>query len=168
MLLRLAYPGVTNVFALLRLLPMSDHGKDIEILALRRQFMVLERQLGKERARFAPGDRVFLAALLHRLLSGVLRQVRLLVRPDTVMRRHRDLLARRHAACSRPRGLGWPRTVRSVRFLVLRLARENPTWGYRRVHGELLVLGIEVRRRLCSGPGHGSYGAGCGCRPRLG
>jgi putative transposase len=143
-LLRLTYLAVTNAFAMLRLLPMSDHGKDIEILALRHQLMVLERQLGKERARFAPGDRAFLAALLHRLPRGVLRQVRLLVRPDTVLRWHRDLVGRRHAACSRPRGPGRPRTVRSVRVLVLRLARENPTWGYRRVHGELLVLGIEV------------------------
>ncbi|WP_435218288.1 hypothetical protein [Streptomyces sp. bgisy034] len=91
---------------LLRLLPMSDHGNDAEILALRRQLMVLEHQLGKERARFAPGDRAFLAALLHRLPRGVLRQVRLLVRPDTVLRRHRDLLARRHAACSRPKRSG--------------------------------------------------------------
>jgi len=79
---------VTNVFALLRLLPMSAHGKDAEILALRHQLMVLQRQLGKERARFAPGDRAFLAALLHRLPRGVLRRVRLLVRPDTVLRWH--------------------------------------------------------------------------------
>lgn len=74
----------------------------------------------------------------------MLRQVRLLVRPDAVLRWHRDLLARRHAACSRPTRPGRPRTVRSVRVLVLRLARESPTWGYRRVHGELLVLGIKV------------------------
>ncbi|MEU3092380.1 hypothetical protein ACWCQ0_42885 [Streptomyces massasporeus] len=70
--------------------------------------MVLERQLGKERAGFAPGDRAFLAALLHRLPRGVLRQVRLLVRLDTVLRRHGDLVGRRHAAYSRPRGPGRP------------------------------------------------------------
>ncbi|RPE37560.1 hypothetical protein EDD90_0405 [Streptomyces sp. Ag109_O5-1] len=143
MLLRLTYLAVTNAFAMLRLLPMSDHGKDIEPLALRHQLMVLERQLGKERARFAPGDRAFLAVLLHRLPRGVLRQVRLLV-PDTVLRWHRDLLARRHTARSRRGRPGQPRTVRSVRVLVLRLARENPGWGYRRVHGELLVLGVRV------------------------
>jgi putative transposase len=74
----------------------------------------------------------------------VLRRVRLLVRPDTVLRWHRDLLARRHAARSRPTRLGRPRTLRSIRALVLRLARENPTWGYRRLHGELLVLGVRV------------------------
>jgi putative transposase len=74
----------------------------------------------------------------------VLGRFRLLVRPETVLRWHRDLLARSHAARSRPRRLGRPRTVRSIRLLVLRLARENPCWGYRRIHGELLVLGIKV------------------------
>ena len=74
----------------------------------------------------------------------MLRRVRLLVRPDTVLRWHRDLVARRHAAASRPKRPGRPRTVRSIRALVLRLARENPSWGYRRLHGELLVLGVKV------------------------
>ncbi|MFF4551237.1 helix-turn-helix domain-containing protein [Streptomyces sp. NPDC001406] len=70
--------------------------------------------------------------------------MRLLVRPDTVFRWHRDLVARRHAARSRPKNGGRPRTVHSVRALVLRLAAENPSWGYRRLHGELLVLGVKV------------------------
>src|SRR4029453_13250262 len=89
-------------------------------------------------------DRAFLAALLHRLPRTALHRVRLLVRPDTVLRWHRDLLARRHASLPRPRRPGRPRTVRSVRVLVLRLARENPSWGYRRLHGELLVLGVKL------------------------
>ena len=144
MLLRLAYLGVTNAFAMLRLLPMSDRDKDVEILALRHQITVLERQLGTERVRLHPSDRAFLAALLHRLPLNVLRRVRLLVRPDTVLRWHRDLVARRHAARSRPKRPGRPRTVHSIRALVLRLARENPSWGYRRLHGELLVLGVKV------------------------
>ena len=144
MLLRLAYLGVTNAFAMLRLLPMSDRDKDVEILALRHQITVLERQLGKQRPRFHPSDRAFLAALLHRLPLDVPRRLRLLVRPDTVLPWHRDLLARRHAARSRPKRPGRPRTVHSIRALVLRLARENPSWGYRRLHGELLVLGIKV------------------------
>ena len=144
MLLRLVYLSVTNVFALLRLLPASDRDKDIEILALRHQITVLQRQLGTTRPRFSAGDRAFLAALLHRLPRDVLGRFRLLVQPDPVLRWHRDLLARRHAARSRPRHPGRPRTVRSVRLLVLRLARENPSWGYRCIHGELLVLGIKV------------------------
>lgn len=74
----------------------------------------------------------------------LLRRVRLLVRPDTVLRWHRDLVARRHAARFRPKRSGRPRILRSIRALVLRLAQENPSWGYRRIHGELLVLGIKV------------------------
>ncbi|MBL3670869.1 transposase [Streptomyces sp. M2CJ-2] len=144
MLLRLAYLTVTNAFAVLRLLPMSDRDKDTEILALRHQITVLERQLGGEKVRFSPNDRAFLAALPHRLPSQVLRRIRLVVRPDTGLRRHRDLVARRHAVCSRPKRPGRPRTVRSIRLLVLRLARENSNWGYRRIHGELLVLGVTV------------------------
>jgi putative transposase len=143
-LLRLAYLGVTNALAMLRLLPISDHDKDVEILALRHQVMVLQRQLGERKVRFEPADRALLAALLQRLPMNVLRRLRLLVRPDTVLRWHRDLVARRHAARSRPKRSGRPRTLRSIRALVLRLARENPAWGYRRVHGELLVLGVRV------------------------
>jgi len=143
-LLRLAYLGVTNAFAVLRLLPMGDRDKDVEILALRHQIAVLERQLGGQRVRFEASDRAFLAALLQHLPVQVLRRMRLLVRPDTVLRWHRDLVAGRHAARSRPKRGGRPRTVRSIRALVLRLATENPGWGYRRLHGELLALGVKV------------------------
>jgi hypothetical protein len=108
MLLRLAYLSVANAFALIRLLPMSDRDKDAEILALRHQITVLERQLGKTRPRFCPSDRAFLAALPHRLPRDVLGRFRLLVRTDTVLRWHRDLLACRHAARSRPRSPGRP------------------------------------------------------------
>ncbi|MET8454688.1 helix-turn-helix domain-containing protein [Streptomyces sp. NPDC005209] len=129
---------------MLRLLSMSARDKDAEILALRHQITVLERQLGKQRVRFTPTDRAFLAARLHRLPRHVLRRTRLLVRPDTVLRWHRDVLARRDATRSRPERPGRPRTVHSIRALVLRLARENPSWGCRRVHGELLVPGVKV------------------------
>jgi hypothetical protein len=88
-LLKLAYLSVSSVFAMLRLLPMSDRDKDVEILALRHQIAVLERQLGGQRIQFDPGDRVFLAALLHHLPNQALRRMRLLVRPDTVLRWHR-------------------------------------------------------------------------------
>jgi transposase InsO family protein len=143
-LLRLAYLGVTNTLALLRLLPMSDRAKDTEILALRHQITVLERHLRGERIRFTPSDRAWLAALLHQVTRDVLGEIRLLVRPETVLRWHRDLIAQRHARNSRPKRAGRPRTIRSIRRLVLRLARENSTRGYRRIHGELLVLGIKV------------------------
>jgi transposase len=135
---------MANTFAVLRLLPASDRDKDTEILVLRHQIAVLERQLAGRRVRFTSSDRVLLAALLHRLRPAVLRQMRLLVRPDTVMLWHRDLIRGRHAARSKPKRPGRPPTVRSIRALVLRLVRENPGWGYRRVHGELLVLGVKV------------------------
>ncbi|HWO65717.1 MAG TPA: integrase [Umezawaea sp.] len=106
MLLRLAYLSMTNAFALLRLLPMNDRDKDVEILVLRHQITMLERELGKTRLRFSPADRAFLAALLHRLPARVLRQFQLPVRPETVLRWHRDLLARRHTAKSRPQRPG--------------------------------------------------------------
>ncbi|MGW0808180.1 hypothetical protein [Nonomuraea sp. NPDC002799] len=84
MLLRLAYLTVENAFAALRLLPLSDRDKDVEILAPRHQITVLEQQLGADtRVRFAPEDRAFLAALLTSLPREVLHQLRLLVRPDT-------------------------------------------------------------------------------------
>ncbi len=144
MLLRLVYLGLTNTFAMLRLLPMTDRDKDTEILVLRHQIAVLQRQLGGTRVRFSPADRALLAALLHRLPRQTLHRLRLLVCPDTILRWHRDLMCRRHARMSRPNRPGRPRTIRSVRVLVLRLVKDNPSWGYRRIHGELLVLGIKV------------------------
>src|ERR1700750_1858117 len=116
--MRLVYLSVRNVFALLRLLPVSDRDKDAEILVLRHQVTVLQRQLGATRPRLLPGDPALLGLLLHWLPRDVLGRFRLLVRPDTVLRWHRDLLARRHAARSRPRHPGRPRTVRSIRQLV--------------------------------------------------
>src|SRR5262245_30130657 len=111
MLLRLAYLGITTAFALLRLLPGGDRDKDIEILSLRHQLAVLQRQLDGRQVRFAPADRAWLAALLHPLPRPTMRRLRLLVRPDTILRWHRDLLARRHAVVSRPRRRGRPRTL---------------------------------------------------------
>jgi transposase len=141
-LLRLAYLAVTNTFSLIRLLPMSEREKEIEILVLRHQLTVLRRQAAKPA--FTPDDRFLLAGLLHHLPVEKLRRLLLLVRPDTILRWHRDLLKQRHAATRVRRRRGRPRTVRSIRALALRLAKENPHWGYRRVHGELAALGIGV------------------------
>jgi hypothetical protein len=101
MLLRLAYLGITNAFALLRLLPGGDRDKDIEILSLRHQLAVLQRQLDG-RVRFEPVDRAWLAALLHRrgpTGSGP---------PTTAARSHRpgrrlDQTRRPEGASTRPR-----------------------------------------------------------------
>jgi transposase InsO family protein len=143
-LLRLAYLAVSHAFAAVRLLPMSDREKDAEILALRHQIAVLERQLGENRVQFGPADRAFLAALLVPLPRELLRRLRQLVRPDTVLRWHRDLMRQRHARTCRSKRPGRPPTARSIRLLILRLVRENPSWGYRRVHGELAALGVKV------------------------
>jgi putative transposase len=97
-LLRLGYLTVPNMFTMLRLLPIGDRDKGVEILALRHQIAILERQLGPQRVHFTTADRALSAALLHRLPRQTLRRLHLLVRPDTVLRWHRDLIANRHAA----------------------------------------------------------------------
>lgn len=141
-LLRLACLAVTHTFAFLCLLPMSDREKDVEILALRHQLLVLQRQVGKPTC--TDTDRAVLAGLLRHLPMDKLRHLLLLVRPDTLLRWHRDLLKRRHAAACVPKRRGRPPTIRSIRALVVRLAGENASWGYRRIHGELAALGIKV------------------------
>jgi putative transposase len=100
---------------------MASQDKDIEILALRHRIGVLQRQLGDTRMRFCPTDRALLAALLHRLPRQTLHRLCLLIRPDTILRWHRDLLRRNHTRRSRPKRPGRPRTIQSIRVLVLRL-----------------------------------------------
>ena len=90
MLLRLPYLALTNVFTVIRLLPMSDTDKDIEILTLRHQLAILQRQTDKPRLIWA--DRALLAVLLHRLPRPRLRRLQLIVSPDAFLRWHRDLL----------------------------------------------------------------------------
>ncbi|MFJ1998678.1 hypothetical protein [Streptomyces asiaticus] len=85
------------------MLGRSTAANNAEILALRHEVAVLERQLGKDKIRFTPSDRAFLAALLHRLSLHDLRRLQLLVRPDAVLRWHRNLVKRRHAASCRPK-----------------------------------------------------------------
>ena len=119
-LLRLAYLTMTDTFAVLGLLPMSYRDKDAEILALRHQIGVLQRHLGPRTVTFTPVDRAFLAAPLQPLPRSVLRRLRLLVRPDTVMRcpPQPDQSAARERLETKRRGR--PPTVRSVRTVILR------------------------------------------------
>src|SRR5712691_175895 len=86
-----------------------------------------------------------LLATLFSVIPKARRQgLRLLVTPDTIVRWHRDIVRRRWAARSRRGKTGRPATRQNIKALVLRLARENPEWGYRRIHGELAGLGVKV------------------------
>src|SRR5262245_33357013 len=120
-------PAVMNAFAALRLLAMSDRDKDVEILALRHQITILERQLGGNKVRSSSKGRAFLAALPAPLPRRVLHRLRLLIHPDTLLRWHRNLIKQRHARTCRPKRPGRPPTVCSIRILILRLVRDNPS-----------------------------------------
>ena len=125
--------------AWLGLLARSSQSKNAEILVLRHEVAVLRRQVSRPRLSWA--DRAVFAALA-RLLSQVGRLSRI-VTPATVLRWHRDLVARRWTQPRRRRTRGRS-TTSELRQLVLRLAVENPTWGYRRIHGELAGLGYQL------------------------
>jgi putative transposase len=114
--------------------------KDAEILILRHQVAVLQRQVKTPRLSWA--DRAVLAALARLLPGSQLRQLRLIISPRTVLRWHADLVRRRWA-CPR-RSPGRPRTAQAIRALVLEMADDNPGWGYRRIHGELTGLGYKI------------------------
>jgi len=111
-----------------------------EVLALRRQVQVLERQI--KRVRWEPDDRLILAALRERLPRSA--WAGLLVRPETVLGWHRELVRRRWAAYTRRPRIGRPPLVEEVRELIVQMARDNPRWGYFRIRGELMKCGYTV------------------------
>jgi putative transposase len=133
---RLGYWLSRRLFELVLLLARSEHKKEVEILLLRHELQVLRRQVARPQPR--PADRVVLAAL-----SQTLPRARsLLVEPATLLRWHRELVRRRWTFPRRPPGR--PPMVSPARQLVLRLAAENPSWGYKRIHGELIGLGFKL------------------------
>ena len=115
----------------------SEEAKEIEILVLRHQLHVLSRQA--KRPRLKPHDRTLLAAASRVLPRR--RWASLFVRPETILRWHRALVARRWTY---PRRQGRPPKTAEIRRLVIRLATENVTWGYRRIQGELRHVGIAI------------------------
>jgi putative transposase len=135
---KLAYLTLCRSVQLLTQLARGDAAKDLEILVLRHQLIVLRRQT--PRPRLEPADRALLAAV-----SRVLPRTRwscFFVTPDTLLRWHRRMVA---GAWTYPRrGPGRPPIDHDVQQLILRLGRENPRWGYQRIKGELLRLGTQA------------------------
>jgi transposase len=127
-----------QLVAWLGLLARSCRSKNVEILVLRHEVAALRRQVRRPRLSWA--DRAVLAALT-RLLSQACQLPRI-VTPGTVLRWHRDLAEQRWTQ-PRRRTAG-RRTAPELRRLVLRLAAENSSWGYRRIHGELAGLGYPI------------------------
>ena len=139
MAVQLLYLIFRQVLAWLGLLARSTQFKNAEILVLRHEVAVLRRQVHRPRLSWA--DRAVFAALTG-LLSPACRLPRIIA-PATILRWHRDLVKRRWTQPRRHRS-GGRRTAPELRRLVLRLAAENPSWGYRRIHGELTGLGYQI------------------------
>jgi putative transposase len=143
MCLRFAFLLITRMVSWMRLARREETWKTAEILILRHQLAVLQRrQLPRPKLDWA--DRALLAALLGVIPKARRQGLGLLVSPDTIVWWHRDIVRQRWAARSACGRTGRPATRRNIRALVRRLARENPGWGYRRIHGELAGLGVKV------------------------
>jgi putative transposase len=138
MALWLIYQMFSKLLGWIVLRARPDGTKEVEILVLRHQLAVLRQ--GTPRPRMTWTDRALIAALT-RLLPGS-RRLGLLVTPSTILRWHRQLIAR--CWTTQPTQAGRPAIPAGLRALVLRLATENPTWGYRRIHGELASLGYQI------------------------
>jgi len=134
----LVYLALRRLFELVVLLLRSDDTNEVELLALRHEIAVLRRQLG--RPTYRPADRVFLAALSRRLPRSLWSCFS--VTPETLLSWHRRLVTRRWTYPHR--GAGRPPVAEETTTLVIRLARENPRWGYRRIQGEMLKLGVRL------------------------
>jgi putative transposase len=135
----LLYWSLRRFLELFVLRRRSEREKEIEILLLRHQLRVLERQVA--RPQLTQSDRALLAAF-SRVLPRQAWKTSLFVTPATLLRWHRALVVRRWTYPHRRAGR--PATPVEARELVVRLARENPGWGYRRIQGELVGLGIKL------------------------
>ncbi|MGZ6880868.1 MAG: integrase core domain-containing protein [Mycobacteriaceae bacterium] len=141
MLLSLLYRLMRCLLGLFAVLVRSDLSKDVELLVLRQENQVLRRQTGG-RPRWDHADRLWITAL-SRLVNRRRWSEIFPVTPATILRWHRHLVARKWTFTGRRR-LGRPSTGVSVKTLIVRMARENPTWGHRRIQGELARLGYAI------------------------
>jgi putative transposase len=138
--LKIIYLLVRRVLGLVVLVFRTDLAKDAELLVLRHENAVLRRHAS--RVRYEPADRVWLAALARLIPRN--RWVEVFpVTPATLLAWHRRLAAKKYDTSKR-RKPGRPPTVPGVARLIVRLAKENPLWGHRRIHGELMKLGVTV------------------------
>ncbi|MGN9787903.1 helix-turn-helix domain-containing protein [Nonomuraea sp. ZG12] len=140
-LLSLVYRLVRGLFGLLTVLVRSGLSKDVELLVLRHENQVLRRQFDG-RPRWGHADRLWLAAL-SRLVHRRRWTEAFPVTLETILRWHPTLVARKWTFTDRRRP-GRPCTRRPVKALIVRMARENPAWGHRRIQGELARLGYLV------------------------
>ncbi len=140
MLLKIVYLLVRRILGLAVLLFRRDMAKDVELLVLRHENAVLRRHAG--RIRYEPADRVWFAALARLLPRRRWTEI-FPVTPATLLVWHRRLAASKYDT-SNSRKPGRPPTVPGIARLVVRLAKENPLWGHRRIHGELTKLGVMV------------------------
>jgi len=141
--LRFLFLLVSHLFAWLRLSRRDESWKSAEILLLRHQLTVLQRQVSA-RPKRTWADRALLAALLDVIPRRRRANLGVMITPETVLRWRRDIVRRRWTRKSQHKGPGRPATHHNIAALVVRLARENPGWGYRRIHGEFAGLGIRV------------------------
>src|SRR5215510_12633921 len=132
MLLKIVYLLMRWSFGLIALVLRGDQTKNAELLVLRHENAVLRRNAG--RVRYEPADRVWFAALTRFIPRRRWAEV-FPVTPATLLAWHRRLATRKYDTSKRRRP-GRPPAIRSVARLVVRLAKENPRWGYRRIHGE--------------------------------
>ncbi len=139
-LLKVVYLLVRRILGLAVLLFRRDMAKDAELLVLRHENAVLRRHAG--RVRYEPADRVWFAALARLLPRRRWAEI-FPVTPATLLAWHRRLAAGKYDK-SNSRKPGRPPTVPGIARLVVRLAKENPLWGHRRIHGELAKLGVMV------------------------
>ena len=140
MLLGLTYQLIRFLTDLVLVRTRSDAQLRAEVLALRHQLRVLERKVGKPA--WQPGDRLLLAAISQFLPRSGLSS--LLPRPETLLRWHRALVRRKWAAFRQRPPRQRPARDPERRECILKLARENPRWGYRRIQGEALKLGFPI------------------------